>query len=391
MRTSAKRLSWRSFASLLVVLFLFAGWWFTLAPRAIGGPLSVVIVDGTSMQPKYHTGDVVILHRQSSYHLGEIAAVKVDGGQVIHQLVAGNAQDGWHTKGINRKTPDSWTIPNSHVLGTPWIFLPGAGRWTTWVKTAEGTGLVFGLLCFGAAALPSKRRRSVRRQTLGQAMKEAKRTARAAGDDVTTWVPRVPFRVEPGVLSTFVLIDIVGVVLATMWTFPKGRISLGTFRPDASVLIGVWSVIAVVALVSLVLAGRVYRGWGGDPVDKAVARFREVLVPVARIEPRGPLATVNFVGDLKRIATISVAPVLHHVDGDVHTFGVLTRDATYLLVLNSSHGPVPPSADGVVSSPEPATAGGRLPRPPRSRNVAVIDLTEHTDDVNYSAVKILTD
>jgi hypothetical protein len=110
------RRRWRGLLAALGIVAVMAGWWATLAPRSFGGPDTYVVVSGTSMLPRYHTGDLVVARRQSSYHLGKIVVVSVEGGRVIHRLWAGNARIGWETKGINRLTPDLWTIPNDHVL-----------------------------------------------------------------------------------------------------------------------------------------------------------------------------------------------------------------------------------------------------------------------------------
>jgi signal peptidase len=152
-------------ASLLVAL---GGWWFTLAPRSLGGPATYVVVSGKSMLPLLHTGDLVIAHKQSQYHLGEIVVVSIDGGEVIHRLYAGNAKIGWKTKGINKLTPDLWTIPNKDVLGTKSFVVPNAGNWVRWAGTPTGRSALAAAIALFVVLIPRRNRR--REKTVAPAL-----------------------------------------------------------------------------------------------------------------------------------------------------------------------------------------------------------------------------
>ncbi|HEY5273831.1 MAG TPA: S24/S26 family peptidase [Acidimicrobiales bacterium] len=152
----------RRLSGYLLVISLLAGvgaWWLTFAPRSLGGPGTYVVVSGKSMLPLLHTGDLVIAHKQSQYHLGEIVVVSVDGGEVIHRLWAGNAKEGWKTKGINKLTPDLWTIENKDVLGTKWLVVPHAGGWVRWAGTATGRSALAAALALFVVLIPRRGRR----------------------------------------------------------------------------------------------------------------------------------------------------------------------------------------------------------------------------------------
>ena len=58
----------------LLVVAALAFAWHLFAPPALGGQSSWVVTDGISMQPHFHSGDLVLVHRESSYHRGEIVA-----------------------------------------------------------------------------------------------------------------------------------------------------------------------------------------------------------------------------------------------------------------------------------------------------------------------------
>jgi signal peptidase I len=107
------------------------GVWFGL-PQGLGGRADWVLVSGTSMLPRYHTGDLVLVEHQSSYHVGEVVAYRVPKGQVgaghvvIHRIVGGNGATGWRVKGDNRTAPDLWYPKNRDVIGAKQLQIPDA-------------------------------------------------------------------------------------------------------------------------------------------------------------------------------------------------------------------------------------------------------------------------
>src|SRR5438094_6854398 len=96
--------------------------WFCL-PQSVGGRAGWVLVSGTSMLPRLHTGDLVLVEHQPSYHDGEVIAYRVPKGQVgaghvvIHRIIGGSGSTGWRMKGDNRTAPDLWYPTNRDVLG----------------------------------------------------------------------------------------------------------------------------------------------------------------------------------------------------------------------------------------------------------------------------------
>jgi signal peptidase I len=105
--------------------------WFAL-PQSLGGRADWVLVSGTSMLPRLHTGDLVLVEHQSSYHVGEVVAYRVPKGQVgaghvvIHRIIGGSGAAGWHMKGDNRTAPDLWYPTNHDVVGAKQLRIPHA-------------------------------------------------------------------------------------------------------------------------------------------------------------------------------------------------------------------------------------------------------------------------
>ena len=142
------------FAALLAaqVALLAALLWFCL-PQALGGRAGWVLVSGTSMLPHLHTGDLVLVERQSGYHVGDVVAYRVPKGQVgagfvvIHRIVGGNGRTGWRVQGDNRTAPDLWHPTNRDIVGARQLRIPDAWLVLRFFHTPLLLGLV---AAFGA-------------------------------------------------------------------------------------------------------------------------------------------------------------------------------------------------------------------------------------------------
>lgn len=150
---------------LLIVLAQLAGiaalLWFCL-PQSLGGRAGWVVVSGTSMLPHMHTGDLVLVEQQSSYHIGEVVAYRVPKGQVgagyevIHRIVGGNAKTGWIMQGDNRTLPDLWRPHNSDIVGARLLWIPKAYLLLRFLHTPLLLGLLAGFGIFFKILLGEK-------------------------------------------------------------------------------------------------------------------------------------------------------------------------------------------------------------------------------------------
>lgn len=127
-RTPAERVrgvvGWLLTGALVAVLVWF-GW-----PTTLGGCTTLTIVSGHSMEPTYRTGDLVV-SRCGTPERGDIvvyAPPGVDGGRVIHRVVAGDAATGWTMQGDNNDFLDPWRPRQDDVVGVARVHLPGVGR-----------------------------------------------------------------------------------------------------------------------------------------------------------------------------------------------------------------------------------------------------------------------
>jgi signal peptidase len=130
LRPALKRANQALSIAAVIAAVLF--WAFFLRPQSLGGPAGYVLVSGHSMLPRYHTGDMVLVEKHASYHVGEVIAYHVPkgdpmaGAQVIHRIIGGNATTGWLVKGDNRTAPDVWRPKNGDIVGAKVLRIPDA-------------------------------------------------------------------------------------------------------------------------------------------------------------------------------------------------------------------------------------------------------------------------
>jgi signal peptidase I len=130
LRVALKR-AW-SIASMVLLLAMCVFWAMFLRPQSLGGTAGYVLVSGHSMNPLYHTGDMILVEHHSSYRVGDIIAYHVPKGdpmaglQVIHRIVGGNATHGFIVQGDNRTAPDVWRPKNTDIVGSAALQIPQA-------------------------------------------------------------------------------------------------------------------------------------------------------------------------------------------------------------------------------------------------------------------------
>ncbi|HET7572482.1 MAG TPA: signal peptidase I [Gaiellaceae bacterium] len=149
--------SWRALRIALQLGMLAAWLWWGL-PQTIGGRADWVMVSGWSMEPRYHTGDLVLVDRQSSYHAGQVIAYRVPKGDVgagsvvIHRIVGGDGETGFTVQGDNRTAPDLWHPKTSDVIGAKTLRVPHAFAVVKWLHSPLLLGLLASFVVFAKVA-----------------------------------------------------------------------------------------------------------------------------------------------------------------------------------------------------------------------------------------------
>jgi signal peptidase I len=138
----------------LVLCASFAFVW--LRPhRVLNGPTEMIVVAGTSMEPRFHAGDLVVVRHAARYHVGDVIAYTVPNGQdgagthVIHRIVAGSRRHGWRTQGDNRAQRDPWLLPEGNIIGREWAVIP----WYRTINDVVPARLLFATLLGAAVTL----------------------------------------------------------------------------------------------------------------------------------------------------------------------------------------------------------------------------------------------
>lgn len=130
----------------LSILFLII-FWVTLMPVQLGGWVTYAIVDGISMEPGFHRGDLILVRNTSAYGVGD-AIIYFDpnlGSFVFHRIV-GIELDRFVLQGDNNAWQDSYRPTTDEVAGKLWIGIPKLGKAIEWVRTPLNMSLTVGLL-----------------------------------------------------------------------------------------------------------------------------------------------------------------------------------------------------------------------------------------------------
>ncbi len=125
--------------SAITSALLAAGVVAVLWPAVLGGRATFVMVSGTSMLPRLHTGDLVVVRRERSYQTGEVVAYRVPPGEVgarsvvIHRVV-GRRGATLAMRGDNKPADDPWHPRATDVLGRRILLVPRAGPMVAWAS-----------------------------------------------------------------------------------------------------------------------------------------------------------------------------------------------------------------------------------------------------------------
>ena len=147
------------------------GLWFMFAPTQLGGQVSYVILNGNSMEPGMHRGDLAVVKRSSSYVAGDVVTYRhPDIGNVIHRIVNWDGER-YTLQGDNNDFLDPYEPVESDIVGELWFHVPGVGGFLTRFQHPvylAGLLIVALLGVGGAAAVADSRRRKRRRRRHGQ-------------------------------------------------------------------------------------------------------------------------------------------------------------------------------------------------------------------------------
>ena len=154
--------------ALLATIAVFGAAWFFLAPPQLGGKTSYAVTFGISMEPHFHHGDLVVLRKQPSYHVGEVVAYHSHdlNRNVLHRIIG--VRDGRYTfKGDNNGFVDPEHPVTADLVGAEWWHVPAAGNWLSSLHSPRNAAIaafliVLLLVLSGGGTVTYRRRRGRR-------------------------------------------------------------------------------------------------------------------------------------------------------------------------------------------------------------------------------------
>jgi hypothetical protein len=112
------------------------------------------------MNPVYYQGDLVVVAKAPTYHVGEIAAYRIPGRNmtVLHRIIAGDPS-GFVFKGDNNESIDPFHPTSGQLVGHAVLHISHGGRWLTALTSPVTIALVVFALISTAAGISRTRRR----------------------------------------------------------------------------------------------------------------------------------------------------------------------------------------------------------------------------------------
>jgi signal peptidase I len=162
---------WSTVISSAIWLALTATIWIAFAPVQIGGRAAYVIVNGNSMEPNFHVGDLVIVRPRPSYDIGDRVVYQDPklGSGVFHRIIDLEL-DRYILKGDNNAWIDSYQPTQEEIVGKLWAHLPRIGKAVQFLRQPVLMALIVGafggLLAMNIANKQSKGRRRMNENSL---------------------------------------------------------------------------------------------------------------------------------------------------------------------------------------------------------------------------------
>ena len=124
-------------ASLVIAVLL--NLCFFIRPELFGWSRAVIL--SGSMEPSMSIGDLVIVHREKEYRVGDIVVFDSGGLSVTHRILE-KAQEGFVTKGDANNVPDKELLSENHIIGRVAGVIPMVGKAVLFLKNPAGMMLI---------------------------------------------------------------------------------------------------------------------------------------------------------------------------------------------------------------------------------------------------------
>lgn len=99
---------------------------------------AIVTVLSGSMEPEFFPGDLLVVHAQEPYRVGEIVTYQAQGTFVTHRIVGLDGEN-FLTQGDANNAPDGQPVSQSQIHGKVRLIIPGVGNIVLFFKSTLGT------------------------------------------------------------------------------------------------------------------------------------------------------------------------------------------------------------------------------------------------------------
>ena len=157
-----------AFLSAFMPVFL-AALWIIFAPIQMGGQSAYVIITGNSMEPGFHTGDLVIVQPAPAYNIGDIVAYhNADLERYVFHRIIRKELNRFVLQGDNNTWIDAYQPTQEKLIGKLWIHLPSAGKAVQWARLPINMSIIAGALAglLATTLLLGQQRHGRRRKSL---------------------------------------------------------------------------------------------------------------------------------------------------------------------------------------------------------------------------------
>ena len=150
--TRSRMQVFQSFLAGLIPWLLLAGLLALMWPVRFGGTTNFIIVSGRSMERTYHTGDLVITKKRSSYAVGDVVVYRIPGAgagagrEIVHRLHERLPDGRFLVRGDNNRTNDPWVITTDDIVGSKWLMVAKGGVFLGFLRSIIMLALLFGVL-----------------------------------------------------------------------------------------------------------------------------------------------------------------------------------------------------------------------------------------------------
>lgn len=123
-------------------------------PPELFGYSQLVVTSG-SMEPAFSAGDMILIHEQDEYALGDIVTFRNESGSLVTHRIIGSTEGSFITKGDANNVEDDSLLAKENIVGKLVCCVPAVGSFLLFLRTPVGVGalLVVGFLLIELPAL----------------------------------------------------------------------------------------------------------------------------------------------------------------------------------------------------------------------------------------------